>query len=268
MSILPLLSISTVVLLKKSCLPGISVKPSPDLSSGETPLGSQSLLYELAVVTRKVAAIVTWPSIAGFVARVFRPRKSSGRQACEGEGKCRQRRAIRFLAITKDIEFLDKLKAVADGQSWTLAAASALDEALNVTAFEDFPVVVLDHLACEGTWETSVAALVSSAQGVWWPPPEAGKRPKAARSGAGRRFFMSAKAPCVILASQYSDEYLRREVVRLGGHDVLNKSAPQHVVSRAIEFACFWSEHSITTVKPVLPGPPPFLTSAVQGPRH
>jgi hypothetical protein len=169
------------------------------------------------------------------------------------------------LAITRDIEFLVKLNAVAGGEMWILAAASALGEALNLTAFEDFPVVVLDHLACEESWERSLSVLVSSPQGVWWPPnliekgPTAsyGAKPKTSSPDlAGpnepvvRRFFMSAKAPCVILASQNSDEYLRREVVRLGGYDVLSKSAPHNVITRTIEFAWFWSQHSATTVTP------------------
>jgi hypothetical protein len=210
------------------------------------------------------------PGIAGFLERVFRPHQSSGRWTDAGDGQPRLARSIRFLAISTDAEFLAKLNAVAAEQHWILSEAPLLSEAFNVPDFEDFPVVVLDRSACEGTWENSLSALVSAAQGVWWPPRSIEKGPQAmsrdaesntnARVSAGagesvvRRFFMSAKAPCVILASQYGDEYLRRKVLRLGGYEVLSKSAPGHVISRVIEFAWYWSQRSAANGKPRLSG--------------
>jgi hypothetical protein len=215
-------------------------------------------------VTERLAATVKWQNIAGLLERLFLPQKSSARWTDRGDEQHRSVRSIRILAISTDTEFLAKLNAVAAEQRWTLSEASLTSQALNVAAFEDFPVVVLDRFACDAAWENSLSALVSSAQGVWWPPRAIEKSPKAASRGAElnvnssvagasesvvRRFFMSAKAPCVILASQYGDEYLRRKVLRLGGYDVLSKLAPKHVISRVIEFAWYWSQHSATTGK-------------------
>lgn len=207
-----------------------------------------------------------WLGISGLIGGLLGARKLSDGRVRAREGQRRLGRPVCFLVISKDFEFLAKMKAAAVERDWTIAEASVLGEALSVTGFEDFPVVVLDQLACEGTWEKSVSALASSAQGVWCPscPIRKGSQPACGGSGqntsatnlAGasecvvRRFFMSAKAPCVILASSYGDEYLRREVVRLGGYDVLSKSAPLDDIRRAIEFAWFWSQHSATTGKP------------------
>lgn len=226
---------------------------------------------------------VKWLGISGLVERLLGARKFSEERAHACKGQCRLERAVCFLVISKDLEFLGKMKAAAVERGWTIAEASVLGEALSVTGFEDFPVVVLDQLACEGTWEKYVSALASTAQGVWCPSCSIRKGPRAASRGAGqntnsnvlggasecvvRRFFMSAKAPCVILASTYGDEYLRREVVRLGGYDVLSKSAPQAVISRAIEFAWFWSQHSATIGKPGSSGFGLSPTQA-QGSRH
>lgn len=224
-----------------------------------------------------------WLGISGLIEGLLGARRFPEGRAHACEGQCRLGRAVCFLVISKDLEFLGKMKAAAVERDWTIAEASVLGEALSVTGFEDFPVVVLDQLACEGAWENSVSALASSAQGVWCPscPIRKGSQPASRGSGQNtsskvsggaskcvvRRYFMSAKAPCVILASPYGDEYLRREVIRLGGYDVLSKSAPQDDIRRAIEFAWFWSQHSATTGKPGSPALGLSPTPA-QGSRH
>ena len=147
-------------------------------------------------------------------------------------------RAVLVLAVSRDFEFLEKLKTAALDRGWDLAEASDLSEGLNVASFEHFPVAVLDQMACEGSWENGLSALVAC-----------------------------GKPPCVILASDYGDEYLRREVVRLGGYDVLSKSAPPAAISQVVEFAWFWSRHSATSTKPRPSGraAPP---TATRGPKH
>jgi len=169
---------------------------------------------------------------------VGRPLSSVGRGAGTDKVQSRPGRAVLVLAVSRDFEFLEKLKTAALDRGWDLAEASDLSEGLNVASFEHFPVAVLDQMACEGSWENGLSALVAC-----------------------------GKPPCVILASDYGDEYLRREVVRLGGYDVLSKSAPPAAISQVVEFAWFWSRHSATSTKPRPSGraAPP---TATRGPKH
>jgi ActR/RegA family two-component response regulator len=120
------------------------------------------------------------------------------------------------LVISKDYEFLSSLRTASLESKWDLSESSSLREAIETLQSEYFPVVVLDQVACEGNWESCVSSLV-----------------------------LLRKPPCLILASQYGDEYVRLEMVRLGGYDVLSKSASREEMIRTIEFAWFWSQHSV-----------------------
>lgn len=121
----------------------------------------------------------------------------------------------RVMAISKDVEFLSVLRNMSLDYTWEFSENSSLNEAMNILRHEYFPIVVLDQVACERAWEACVSALVHL-----------------------------RRIPCVILASQYGDEYARLEMIRLGGYDVLNKSASQENISRTIEFAWFWSQYA------------------------
>ncbi|HVW87718.1 MAG TPA: hypothetical protein VHB50_23685 [Bryobacteraceae bacterium] len=48
---------------------------------------------------------------------------------------------------------------------------------------------------------------------------------------------------CLLLASRVSDSYLVREVVRLGGYDVLATSGDDDRLRRALRFAWFWKRN-------------------------
>ncbi len=152
-----------------------------------------------------------------------------GRLARDHAGKSAQETGMdpgipRVLAISKDQEFLALLRKMSVDSTWEFFQTSSLTEALNALTHEYFPIVVLDQGACERAWEASVAAVVHL-----------------------------RRVPCVILASEYEDEYARLEVIRLGGYDVLNKLASPDSISRTIEFAWFWSQYS---PRPWAPTPP------------
>ena len=65
-----------------------------------------------------------------------------------------------------------------------------------------------------------------------------------------RRLAESAYPACVVLVSGVADDYLLREVIRLGGYDVLPKPLRQDTVSRALKLALsYWA----SLPKPVAP---------------
>ncbi len=138
----------------------------------------------------------------------------------------------RLLAISKDQEFMTVLKKMSFDSNWGFFEAASVNEAMNTLRQDSFPIVVLDQVVCERTWEACVSTLVQM-------------RP----------------VPCVLLASQYGDEYARLEMIRLGGYDVLNKSASPDVITRTIEFAWFWSQHA----QPPLPSSAA-ISSPTRGP--
>jgi FixJ family two-component response regulator len=60
----------------------------------------------------------------------------------------------------------------------------------------------------------------------------------------------SAYPACVVLVSGVADDYLLREVIRLGGYDVLPKPLRQDAVARVLKLALsYWA----TLPKPVAP---------------
>ena len=66
-----------------------------------------------------------------------------------------------------------------------------------------------------------------------WPAAEDDWRIDVDRLTAG------PEHPCVLLASRVDDEYLRAELVRHGGFDVIPRSADANRLIRNIEFAYF-----------------------------
>jgi ActR/RegA family two-component response regulator len=141
----------------------------------------------------------------------------------QNAAKCPNRDIPRVMAISKDDQFLATLRCMAVDSTWDFREPSSLTDAMSVLLREDIPIVVLDQAACERNWEACVSALVHL-----------------------------RRVPCVILAAAYGDEYARLEMIRLGGYDVVDKCASPDVISRAIEFAWFWSQYS----PPRPPAPP------------
>lgn len=143
--------------------------------------------------------------------------------------KCPNRDIPRVMAISKDDQFLGTLRRMAADSTWDFCESSSLAHAMSILLHEHIPIVLLDQSSCERNWEACVSALVHL-----------------------------RRVPCVILATSYGDEYARLEMIRLGGYDVVDKCVSPDVISRVIEFAWFWSQHSP-------PRPPAPLIDSVEG---
>jgi RND family efflux transporter MFP subunit len=67
-------------------------------------------------------------------------------------------------------------------------------------------------------------------------------------NGNWKEVFVKLKAtdgdPCILLASRVFDPYLRNEVIRCGGFDVIAKSAGSEQLMRTLRFAWFWKRKS------------------------
>ncbi len=111
------------------------------------------------------------------------------------------------------------LAAVCSRNRWNAVLADTCQEARSELDRIEAPVVLCDRDLAGENWRRAVETLAAS------PQPS-----------------------CILLLSSVVDDYLRNEVVRSGGYDVLRKPLREDEVVRAVRLAwTFWSSARRTT---------------------
>lgn len=123
--------------------------------------------------------------------------------------------AVRLLLITSDDQFYAFLREIATERKWSLSRVGTLEKAFPILRREDVPLILYDWNNPLSDWQEGIRSLTAL-------------RPDS----------------CVILASTVADEYLRREVARNRGYDVLPRSADRDKLIRTLQFAWFWRTRS------------------------
>ena len=119
---------------------------------------------------------------------------------------------IAVLAVTPWPEDRECLRQVASRTGWEVVSAASSEEALAILKKRPIPVILCDR----------------DLPGIGWRDTLA-------------KFLEPAAARCVVLISAVNDEYLLREVVHLGGYDVILKPLQEDRVVSAIQLAWnFW----------------------------
>ncbi len=116
---------------------------------------------------------------------------------------------VALLAITRDPGLYDTLWEIAS--EWKWAVCQQCDN--GPVRYSDFSLIVLDGDLGGDKWKE------------WL------------------RQMKMAGDPCVLLASRVCDQYLREEVVRCGGFDVLAKSDSREHLTRTLRFAWLWKKN-------------------------
>lgn len=124
----------------------------------------------------------------------------------------------RVLALTVAAEDHDFYRALRDRREWDIVLVQTLAEALSLLASRDFPVVLCDRDLPGRDWRDALTRMVACS-------PDS----------------------CFLLTSRVSDEFLWREVVTLGGYDVVTRPLAEPALSRTLQRALYYRKT----------GPPP-----------
>lgn len=123
--------------------------------------------------------------------------------------------AVRLLAITSRDEFYARLVDIASSSGWEIRRATTVQEGLAVLRSTAIRLILFDWYETGNDWRHGL-----------------------------NRLGAAPNHPCVLLASRFADDNLRQEVMRLGGYDVLSRSADRVQIVRTLEFAWFWATRS------------------------
>lgn len=128
---------------------------------------------------------------------------------------------IRLLVVTHDDNLYLSVHGAATGFGWETRMVRTVDRGLQV--LDGFPasVAIYDWTGTEEDWRFEVDRLTAQ--------PD---------------------HPCVLLASPVDDEYLRAELVRHGGFDVIPRSADADRLIRNIQFAYFFRRSRVRGGRP------------------
>jgi hypothetical protein len=118
-----------------------------------------------------------------------------------------------LIVITTDPAFGSSMSEIASSFGWKFWQASTIEIAMPLLLAESIPLVVYDGGHGEDNWQPAFSRL---------------------RERAPER--------CLLLASSAADPYLWQEVIRLGGFDLLNRSASRDDAVRRLVFAWFCME--------------------------
>ena len=135
----------------------------------------------------------------------------------------RRRRVARapdlfIVAMTADDDFYGTLTEIALSCGWILKRAGSVADVEAMMKAHPVSLVVYEPESQDARW-SQVFERISSAQG----------------------------RPCLLLASRAADQYLRQEVIRHRGYDVLPKFAPREQMIRSLRFAWFWKSQGAET---------------------
>jgi hypothetical protein len=126
-------------------------------------------------------------------------------------GDSEDQNLIRLLVVTRDDNFFLSVHEVATGCGWEARMVRTVERGLQILDEFRASVAIYDRAATEDNWRLDVERLTAG--------PD---------------------HPCVLLASPVDDEYLRAELVRHGGFDVIPRSADADRLVRNIQFAYFF----------------------------
>ncbi|MDE3198039.1 MAG: hypothetical protein KGN84_16950 [Acidobacteriota bacterium] len=121
---------------------------------------------------------------------------------------------VSLWVITQDQELYQRLADIVGAWNWEIRKETDLysfSSARNGTA--GILIVMIDSAAMGGSWKAALSSLSKD-----------------------------SSDPCVILISPVLDDYLRREVIRCGGYDVVGKTESREPLMRALRFAWFWKQ--------------------------
>ncbi|MGA2716103.1 MAG: hypothetical protein ABSG41_23640 [Bryobacteraceae bacterium] len=153
--------------------------------------------------------------MSGFLDRWRRssPRHQTGEVHEDAEDK----NLIRVLVVTRDDNFFLSVHGVATDSGWETRMVRTVERGLQILDEFRASVAIYDWRTTEDDWRFDMDRLTG--------------RPD---------------HPCVLLASVVDDEYLRAEVVRHGGFDVIPRSADTDRLISNIQFAHFFRRSSQT----------------------
>lgn len=125
--------------------------------------------------------------------------------------------AMHLLVVTGDDDFFLFIHRVATGLGWEVRLARTVERGLQMLDEFRASVAIYDWPAAEQDWRCDVDRLAAQ--------PD---------------------HPCILLASRVDDEYLRAELVRHGGFNVIPRTADAERLVRNIRFAGFFRNNSQT----------------------
>jgi ActR/RegA family two-component response regulator len=120
-----------------------------------------------------------------------------------------------LIAITTDPAFGSSLREVASKCGWKFWQARTVEDATPMLLTEPIPLVIYDGQHGDDDWQRAF----------------------------GRLRRLSSEL-CVVLASPVADSNLWQEVIRLGGFDLLSRSAGRDDIVRKLMFAWFCTENA------------------------
>jgi DNA-binding NtrC family response regulator len=118
---------------------------------------------------------------------------------------------VRLLTVSRDAAFCANLRETAASCGWEIRQAGTVEEAIRILMFDPIPLIVYDWNSEDDDWQAALERLN--------------------RAGIGAS---------ILLASRVADRYLWQEVIRLGGYDLLPRSASKEELIRTLRFAWFW----------------------------
>ena len=122
-------------------------------------------------------------------------------------------RVPRVLVITASARDRAFYKSLRERGEWDIVITESVQEALAQVVSQDFPIILCDRDLPGWGWREVVTKIVE-------------RTPRS----------------CFLLASRVSDEYLWREVVALGGYDIVAKPLSDSVVIHTLQRAWyFWN---------------------------
>lgn len=128
---------------------------------------------------------------------------------------------VRLLVVTQDDNLYLSVHEAATGCGWETRMVRTVERGL--LALDEFPasVAIYDWTGTEEDWRFGVDRLAAQ--------PD---------------------HPCVLLASPVDDDYLRAELVRHGGFDVIPRFADADRLIRNIQFAYFFRRSKVRGGRP------------------
>jgi DNA-binding NtrC family response regulator len=118
-----------------------------------------------------------------------------------------------LIVITTDPVFGSSLSEIASSCGWKCRQAPTVENAMPLLLAESIPLVIVDGRYGDDDWQQAFS-----------------------------RLHQLAPERCLLLASSAADPYLWQEVIRLGGFDLLNRSASRDETVRRLMFAWFCTE--------------------------
>ena len=122
-------------------------------------------------------------------------------------------REARVLLITEDGSFSALLQSIAIASGWTFESVRTVQDGTAALGADSQRLVVYDWDTSRDDWREALDTLA----------------------------LLPGK-PCILLSSPVVDEYLREEVMRYHGYDVLPRSGDRDEIIRTVSFAWFWAQ--------------------------